>query len=80
MDIFCVFCVVTDISSGLLMYRPDPVKPVNEYIGKILVPVGAYKLQVSSGGDPENEQLAQIEIPANLAYPGASVSGPSLGN
>jgi len=44
-------------------------------------PVGTYKLQVSSGGDPEKEQLAQIEIPANLvpASPGG-VAGPSLGN
>ena len=44
------------------------------------VPVGAYKLQVSDGGDPEKEQLAQIEIPANLAPAGGSVAGPALGN
>ena len=58
------------------------VEPASTEQGYVVfdVPVGAYKLQVSSGGDPENEQLAQIEIPANLAYPGASVSGPSLGN
>ncbi len=44
------------------------------------VPVGAYSLQVSDGGDPEKEQLAQIEIPANLAPAGGSVAGPALGN
>lgn len=45
------------------------------------VPVGAYKLQVSSGGDPEKEQIAHIEIPTKLvpSSPG-SVSGPALGN
>jgi hypothetical protein len=44
------------------------------------VPVGAYKLQVSSGGDPEKEKIAQIEIPANIipSIP-SGVSGPSLG-
>jgi|LNFM01.1.fsa_nt_gb hypothetical protein len=42
------------------------------------VPVGAYKLQVSSGGDPEKEQIAQIEIPAKIT-PGG-VAGPALGN
>jgi hypothetical protein len=44
------------------------------------VPVGAYKLQVSSGGDPEKEKIAQIEIPANVIPTTPSgVSGPSLG-
>lgn len=45
------------------------------------VPVGAYKLQVSSGGDPEKEQIAQIEIPTKLtpATP-TGVAGPALGN
>jgi hypothetical protein len=45
------------------------------------VPVGAYKLQVSSGGDPEKEQLAQIELPTKIvpATP-PSVAGPALGN
>ncbi|MBZ2180697.1 MAG: DUF4352 domain-containing protein [Acidobacteriota bacterium] len=43
------------------------------------VPVGAYKLQVSSGGDPEKEQLAEIEIPANLRSTSPTgVDGPSL--
>lgn len=45
------------------------------------VPVGAYKLQVSSGGDPEKEQLALIEIPAKLTPAAPSgVAGPALGN
>ncbi len=45
------------------------------------VPVGAYKLQVSSGGDPEKEQIAHIEIPTKLAPATPSgVAGPSLGN
>ena len=44
------------------------------------VPVGAYKLQVSSGGEPDKEELAQIEIPANLGPATPSVTGPSLGN
>ncbi len=44
------------------------------------VPVGAYKLQVSSGGEPDKEQLAQIDIPANLGPATPSVTGPSLGN
>jgi hypothetical protein len=45
------------------------------------VPVGAYKLQVSSGGDPEKEQIAQIEIPTKLAPTTPSgVAGPALGN
>lgn len=43
------------------------------------VPVGAYKLQVSSGGDPETEQLAEIEIPASLRPTSPSgLGGPSL--
>jgi len=42
------------------------------------VPVGAYKLQVSSGGDLEKEQIAQIEIPTKIT-PGG-VAGPELGN
>lgn len=44
------------------------------------VPIGAYKLQVSSGGDPEKEQLALIEIPANLSpTKPTGVGGPNLG-
>ena len=45
------------------------------------VPVAAYKLQVSSGGDPEKEQIAHIEIPTKIVptTPGG-VSGPALGN
>jgi hypothetical protein len=36
--------------------------------GRLLfdVPQGAYRLRVSSGGDPENEQTALIEIPFQL--------------
>jgi len=36
--------------------------------GRLLfdVPQGAYKLRVSSGGEPENEQTALIEIPFQL--------------
>lgn len=58
------------------------ISPASTEQGYVIfdVPVGAYKLQVSSGGDPEKEQLAQIDIPANLAPPGDSVSGPTLGN
>ena len=58
------------------------ISPASSEQGYVVfdVPVGAYKLQVSDGGDPEKEQLAQIEIPANLAPAGGSVAGPALGN
>jgi hypothetical protein len=41
------------------------VKPANTEQGRIVfdVPAGAYKLRVSSGGDPEQEKYAMIEIP-----------------
>ena len=41
------------------------MKPAETDQGKILfdVPPGAYKLRVSSGGDPEEEQAALVDIP-----------------
>ena len=51
--------------------------------GRLLfdVPQGAYRLRVSSGGDPESEQTAFIEIPFQLASDAESGSGtPAFGD
>lgn len=44
------------------------LQPRESRFGRILfdVPQGAYKLRVSSGGDPENEQTALIDLPLQL--------------
>jgi hypothetical protein len=39
------------------------------------VPQGAYKLRLSSGGDPENEQFAFVEIPLQLNPDTTHISG-----
>ena len=51
--------------------------------GRVLfdVPQGVYKLRVSSGGEPESEQTALIEIPFQFSSPVQSGSGtPVLGD
>lgn len=47
------------------------VEPVQTEHGKILfdVPPGAYKLRISSGGEPENEVTALVNIPFNVETP-----------
>lgn len=49
--------------------------------GRLLfdVPQGAYKLRVSSGGDPESEQTALIEIPFQLT-PDTQSGTPAFGD
>lgn len=44
------------------------LQPKENRFGRLLfdVPQGAYKLRVSSGGDPENEQTALIDLPLQL--------------
>lgn len=60
--------------------RIEPGKTEQGYI-VFDVPVGAYKLEVSGGGDLEQEQLVQIDVPANLTpIAPSSVPGPVLGN
>ena len=53
------------------------LQPKESRSGRLLfdVPQGAYKLRVSSGGDPESEQTALIDIPFQLNSDVPRVSG-----
>ncbi len=53
------------------------LQPRESRSGRLLfdVPQGAYKLRVSSGGDPESEQTALIDIPFQLNSDVPRVSG-----
>ncbi len=53
------------------------LQPRESRSGRLLfdVPQGTYKLRVSSGGDPESEQTALIEIPFQLNSDVPRVSG-----
>jgi hypothetical protein len=53
------------------------LQPRETRSGRILfdVPPGAYKLRVSSGGDPETEQAAFIELPLQFGPDTTHVSG-----
>ena len=55
------------------------VKPASTDEGQILfdVPRGAYKLQVSEGGDPEQEKTALVDLPLSLD-PQAPVPVPAV--
>lgn len=48
------------------------VKPLETMSGKIIfdVPMANYKLKVTSGGDPEKEVEAFVEVPLRLESPG----------
>jgi hypothetical protein len=63
---------VTDWLGYLRMLQPGETRS-----GRLLfdVPQGAYKLRVSSGGDPETEQTALIEMPFQLSPEVPRVSG-----
>ena len=53
------------------------LQPNETRSGRLLfdAPPGAYKLRVSSGGDPESEQVAYVEIPLQLNPDTTHVSG-----
>jgi hypothetical protein len=53
------------------------LQPNETRSGRLLfdAPPGAYKLRVSSGGDPESEQIAYVEIPLQLTPDTTHVSG-----
>jgi hypothetical protein len=57
---------IQDLPGWLGLYRM--LKQVESHQGTIVfdVPPGAYKLQVTDGGEPGNEIIAYVDIPLNL--------------
>lgn len=57
---------VQDLPGWLGLYRM--LKQVETHQGTVVfdVPPGAYKLQVTDGGEPGNEVIAYVDIPLNL--------------